>query len=84
MTTLVSAPQYPIPGQACKITFTGLATGANFIRISPISAPIDSLLRKGIDAAKGELVEIHAGSSDTPWDFTPDKAGMCTLRLYQA
>lgn len=79
--SIISEPAYPVQGQLCKITFDGLHADTNFVRLFPVSAPIGSKLREALDAAKGQLAEVHSGASGLPWNFTPDKGGVYTFKL---
>lgn len=83
MATLVSAPQYPIPKQTCKITFTGLDPETNFITLFPVTAPVGSSLREAIDSSKGARVNNHQGASNEPWIFTPEVGGVYTFFLQE-
>ena len=81
--SLVVAPQYPIPGRECTITFSGLASGTDKIQLFPVSAPVGSALRESIDASKGVRTEIHSGPAGVPWKFAPEVGGVYTFTLQE-
>ncbi|HEY3494755.1 MAG TPA: hypothetical protein VGK73_08725 [Polyangiaceae bacterium] len=83
MATLVPAPEYPIPGQDVAISFTGLDADTNQLQVNATMAPIGSELRKRIDAARGEVVDVYSGSTTDPWRFKPDKGGVYTFELLE-
>lgn len=83
MATLVPAPDYPIPGQDCSITFAGLVAGTNQVQVNATLAPAGSELRRRIDAARGEVVDVYSGSAADPWRFKPDKGGVYTFDLLE-
>jgi len=83
MATLVPAPEYPIPSQDVSITFTGLVAGTNQIQVNATMAPTGSEIRRRIDAARGQVVDVYSGSATVPWKFKSDKGGVYTFELLE-
>lgn len=80
---LVPAPTYPLPGQRCSISFTGLAIGTTKIQLNATNAPDGSAIKGRINAARGEVVNEYSGKSSEPWLFTPDIGGVYTFDLIE-
>jgi hypothetical protein len=76
MAALAASPERPIPRQTVKITFTGLASGTNQVRVFAVAAPEGSEVRQQMDRATADRPRLHEGPVDVPWDFTPDRGGV--------
>lgn len=84
MTAAISSPTYPVPGQRCEITFSGLNSATNQITLYPISAPEGSRIRENIEAKSGQRVEEYTGKSSLPWVLTPDVGGRYEFTLEES
>ena len=70
MPTLVTDPQYPVPKQKIRVTFTLSGVGANFVRVWVSDAPTGSRYRNELDKNTVSKIQVweSADTSSLTWE----------------
>lgn len=78
---LTLSPEYPIPGEKVRVSFTGLDSATTTVKLFSTIAPDGSELASQIQAATKSRVTVHGGDSSAVWGFVPDLGGVYTFVL---
>lgn len=86
MPSLTLAPSLPIPETKVKVSFSGLNSATNYVRLIPKIAPEGSGIARIIDQAELDSTTpapVFEGKSAAEWDASFEVGGIYTFRLFE-